>query len=393
MTRRLPWALFGVWVLMAATASTLQLLGDDRFDGGLAPGFVVLATVGALIAARRPGNPVGWILLALALFVTGSIDADGVYKSFENDASPPGAVRLLAWFSEWVIYVWFGLVGILLPLLFPDGRLPSRRWRPLLWVGAGVVGVSIAGTAFGSGGISWGNGGSIPNPLGIGGPVGDALSAVASVSNAAYAAVVLCALAAPALRLRRATGVERQQLKWFALAISLLIVGLASAAIGEVTGFQALGNVGWSLFIGSLVLGVPLAIAVAILRHRLLDVDVVINRTLVYGALTATLALAYLASVLVLQLVLAPLTADSSLAIAASTLAVAALFRPARARIQALVDRRFYRHRYDAARTLEAFGGRLRDELDLEALALDLRGVVDQTMQPAHVSLWLRRTS
>ena len=265
----------------------------------------------------------------------------------------------------------------------------------MLWVGAGVVGVSIAGTAFGSEPPSRGRArGRLPNPLGIGGPVGDALSAVASVSNAAYAVVVLCALAAPALRLRRATGVERQQLKWFALAISLLIVGLAAAAIGEVTGFQPLGNVGWSLFIGSLVLGVPLAIAVAILRHRLLDVDVVINRTLVYGALTATLALAYRQLCWCSAASGAPLTrADSSLAIAASTLAVAALFRPARARIQAVVDRRFYRRRYDAALTLEAFGGRLRDELDLEALAGDLRGVVRDTVQPAHVSLWLRRTS
>jgi hypothetical protein len=299
----------------------------------------------------------------------------------------------MAWFSQWVIFVWFGLVGILLPLLFPDGRLPSPRWRPLLWAGAVVFGVSVAGTAFGSAAIEWGAGGSIPNPLGIAGPLGDALATAASASNLGVAVMVLCALAAPAWRLRRATGVERQQLKWFALAIGLLLLGLAAAAIGEAAGLQALGNVGWFLFIGSLVFGMPLAIAVAILRHRLLDVDVVINRTLVYGALTATLALAYLACVLVLQLVLAPLTADSSLAIAASTLAVAALFRPARARIQALVDRRFYRHRYDAARTLEAFGGRLRDELDLEALASDLRGVVDQTMQPAHVSLWLRRTS
>jgi hypothetical protein len=204
---------------------------------------------------------------------------------------------------------------------------------------------------------------------------------------------MLCALAAPAVRLRRAGGVERQQLKWFVFAMGLLLLGLAAAAIGEASGFQPLGNVGWSVFIGSLILGLPLAIAVAVLRHRLFDIDVVINRTLVYVALTAILAVAYLGCVLVFQAVLSPLTPDSGLAIAASTLAVAALFRPARARIQRAVDRRFYRRRYDAQQTLEAFSARLRDELDLDALSRELRGVVGETVQPAHVTVWLRRAS
>ena len=203
MSRRMAWALFGLWVLMAATAVTLQLINHNRTDGVLAPALGVLAGVGALLAARRPANPVGWILLALALIVTASITADGIYFGYESDTSPPVPVRLMAWFSQWVIYVWFALVGILLPLLFPDGKLPSPRWRPLLWAGAVVFGVSVAGTAFGTAAIEWGAGGSIPNPLGIAGPVGDALATAASASNVGVAVMVLCALAAPAWRLRR----------------------------------------------------------------------------------------------------------------------------------------------------------------------------------------------
>jgi hypothetical protein len=384
VSRRLPWALFGVWVAMAAGALVLQLNRGDQFDGGLAPGFAVLAGVGSLIAARRPANPVGWILIALALLVTGSIDADGVYSGFQSDRSPPTAVALLAWFSDWVIYLWFGLL-VVLPLVFPDGRLPSRRWRPLLWAAAAVIGVAVVGTAFGSHRIEW-YGGSIPNPLAIPGAVGDGLSAAASGTNAVYAVVVLLSLAAPAVRLRRATGVERQQLKWFGLAIGLLLVGLSAAAFGEAAHLQTIGDVGWSIFIGSLILGVPVALAVAILRHRLFDVDVVINRALVYGALTATLAAIYLATVVLVGLAVG----HSGFAVAVSTLAVAALFRPARERIQRAVDRRFYRRRYDAQRTLEAFSARLRDQVDLDAVAGELRGVVGETVQPRYVSLWVR---
>ena len=196
------------------------------------------------------------------------------------------------------------------------------------------------------------------------------------------------------VRFRRSRGEERLQLKWFVLTIVLVLTFVAAAGIAaEVAPAASGANPVEEVCFYLALLGVaalPVASAAAILKYRLYDIDLVINRALVYGALTASLAGAYLGSVLLLQLALSPLTDESDLAVAGSTLAVAALFRPARGRIQALVDRRFYRRRYDAARTLESFGGRLRDEVDLDALGADLRAAVAETVQPAHISLWLR---
>ncbi len=219
------------------------------------------------------------------------------------------------------------------------------------------------------------------NPFGLGGAGGELAEALAF----SYALVTIAFLAAAAsvvVRLRRASGDERQQLKWLASAGVLVFVGVLT------TNLNLVGGDAFPIFVGQIAVAV--AVGVAILRYRLYDIDVVINRTLVYGALTATLAGTYLGSVLLLQLALSGVTANNSLAVAGSTLAVAALFQPARRRIQATVDRRFYRHKYDAARTIEAFGAHLRDEVDLDALALELRAVVGETMQPAHVSLWIR---
>jgi hypothetical protein len=271
------------------------------------------------------------------------------------------------------------LVAIALPLVFPNG---AGQWRWVGWLGGAGVLFGLVANAFEPGPTDVER--ELENPFGIAG-AGEALSLLDNLATVVLTAAVLGAGAAVIVRLRRARGVERQQLKWFAYAALVVVAALVIATVFEsidvVTGLAGLVAL---VFVSA---GIPAATATAILKHRLYDIDVVIKRTLVYGVLTATLAAIYLASVLLLQLVLSP---SSDLAIAGSTLAVAALFRPARNRVQTVVNRRFYRSAYDAQRTVETFGATLRDELSLDALTLGLRTVVTDTMQPTHVSLWLR---
>ena len=381
------WVLFGLWAVLAAVASVLHALSGDTTNAVLTPALAAFAGMGALLVTRRPENRIGWILFALALALTVSLLTEGIYADdAERDAHPSEVVRLLVWLDGWLFYIWLGLATIVLPLLFPHGRTTSRGSRVCLRVGIGVIALAAVDTAFGNARLDWGENGSVANPLAVGGPAGDALEGAAAAAGPLFVLVALGALGGVAVRLHRSTGVERQQYKLFSLAVGVLLIGAVGAAVGEDLSSVAIGNAGWTLFVIGLNLGLPLAIGLAVLRHRLYDIDVVIRRTLVYGALTATLAGTYLGLVLLSGLAVG----DSDLAVAAATLAVAALFRPALARIQRLVDRRFYRRRYDAAQTLEGFGARLRQELDLEALGADLRGVARETLQPAHVSLWLR---
>jgi hypothetical protein len=363
-------------------------LRDDLFGGVGGASFVVLslayACVGAVVAARVPENPIGWMFCVTGLafgltMLSYEYARYGLYATAEPLA---GASLLAALPSEPIA----GLLGLTV-LLFPDGHLPSRRWRPAAASLLLAMALLAATDVLRPGRLDEPFA-TVSNPLGIPGwrrtmdvvNVGGWLLVV--VGTAAAAAAV-------AVRLRRARGVERQQLK-LVLAVGVFVTAVTTL---DMTSWLVWPHGDLQIRIGLIGLAFaafPVAAGVAILRYRLYDIDVVINRTLVYGALTATLAAAYLGSVLLLQVILQPLTADSGLAIAASTLAVAALFRPARSHIQALVDRRFYRRRYDTQRTLEAFAGRLRDEVALDALSTELRGVVAETMQPAHVSLWLR---
>ena len=317
-----------------------------------------------------------------------------LYALFTDPRALPGGA-VAAWVSAWAGTVAFGVIFTYLFLLFPDGRLPSARWRPVAWSAAVALGLVTITAALkprltdeAGEPVPRGAPRPVDNPVGLDG-AGAVLHQIETTAIVLFVVVcVLPAVASLILRYRGSSGERRQQIKWLAYAAGILAVGIfvvpdaLRALWGETAAVIAVTD---ALEVVP-VIGIPLATGIAILRHRLYDIDLVIRRTLVYGALTATLGGAYLGLVLLIGLAVG----DSGLAVAASTLAVAALFRPARARIQAAVDQRFYRRRYDAARTLEAFGGRLRDELDLEALGADLRGVVRETVQPAHVSLWLR---
>ena len=380
---RLAWGVFALWVALAAAAAVLATRAEDNFDVFLMIALTVFALVGAVVASRRPRNPIGWILEAIALLTA----LGALLSGHTATADDPAPVAM--WLDDWISDLWIGLVGVAIPLLFPDGRLPSPRWRRWAWLAAAAFALGVLSRALGDRVLETEAPGTVRNPYALPSAAGDAAAAVTSVTGALIALATGIGFAALVTRLRRSSGVERQQLKWFAYVGSLMLGALLLAAVSLIDSERLGDNLGvaaWSAFLALVTFGVPLAIGAAILRHRLFDIDVVINRTLVYGALTATLGATYMGLVLLLGLTLG----TSDVAIAISTLAVAGLFGPARARIQAAVDRRFYRRRYDAARTLEAFGGRLRDEVDLESLQRDLVGVVGETVQPAHVSVWLR---
>ena len=352
-------------------------------DGTLAA--ISFSTVGAVIASRRTENPMGWLFCATGLvFAVVHFCAQyAIYTLLTKPGSLP-AGEAAAWIGSWLWVPQLGLVGFVV-LLFPDGSLPSRRWR---WFAALSVLLLLMGAVTAA---------FSPAPV-IGlGPIYNPL-AVESLSNSAYKLVEpgvntlnVVAMVSLFIRLRRARGVERQQIKWFAYAVGVTISGgILAYPISEAIGSVWLGWLGFIPFIVG-VLGIPISMGIAILRYRLYEIDLLINRTLVYGILTAVLALIYFGSVTLLQYVFSLLTGQgNTLAIVASTLGIAALFNPLRRRIQGFIDQRFYRRKYDAAKTLEGFGARLRDETDLETISEDLVGVVRGTMQPSHVTVWLR---
>jgi hypothetical protein len=339
----------------------------------MASGFAIL---GAVVVSRQPRNAVGWLMVVIGFFFTYIAFSNELYMQVVlNTDVTSGPIAYLVWGGNWAWLFAMVPAATFLPLLFPTGRPLTARWRAVVWLTAGAVAVSFVGSAFKPGPLDGTK--ALTNPLGIDSP---AIGILEGVGGFLLIPAVLASIASLILRFRRSSGVEREQIKWVASAALLLPTAATGLGLG--------GEYGWPLFLIAMLV-VAIALTVAMLRYRLYDIDVVINRALVYGALTATLAGTYLASVLLLQLALEPFTQGSGLAVAASTLAAAALVRPARARIQAIVDRRFFRQKFDASQTLQLFGSKVRDEVELDVLATELRRVVAETMQPAHVSLWV----
>jgi hypothetical protein len=378
-----------------AEASSSLVTSRSIIDPLVSVPFLAFPIVGALIASRRPRNPIGWICLAVGLLwmLLGLFDYYGVYGLAKPDTVPFPVV-----FYALVQWLWLpnvGLVAIYLVLLFPDGRLPSRRWRPLAWLSGAVIILLGVVSVLAPGELTELEG--VRNPFGLEGAPW--LVDAEIVLLLLFVACILASAVSLILRYRHSRGEMREQIKWIALAGSfvglLLSIVLGVLIVAEVIMGSGGSTPLWLqglLFVMLLSFaGVPVAIGFAVLKYRLYDIDLLINRALVYGSLTATLAVVYVGSVVGLQSIFRGLTGqESTLAVVASTLAIAALFGPLRRRVQAFVDRRFYRRKYDAAKTLEAFNARLRDETDLEALSSELVGVVRGTMQPEHVSLWLR---
>ena len=393
---RLAWSLWALSMALTVFALLLLILnlnhpGVHVYDYWLENtlGALLFSTVGAIVGSRRSQNPVGWLLCLYGLAnAVGHFSSQyAIYTLLaRSDALPAG--EAMAWISSWILPPIIGL-QVLTFLLFPTGRLPGRRWRWLAWLTVAFVVTGTITSAF-SFGANAGLG-PVQNPLGIEGFSRIYDGIVLTLPTFLYAAVAFSLF----VRLRRAGGVERQQIKWFAYAVVATVVGITVAyaipdTIDTPLWFDWLG---YALVVATTPV-IPVSIGIAILRYRLYDIDRIINRTLVYGGLTVTLALLYFSVVTATQELLRALTGQEQQPqpiVVASTLLSAALFNPLRLRMQEFVDRRFYRSKYDARKVLEAFSSRLRDETDLDSLSDELVGVVHETMQPAHTSMWLRR--
>jgi hypothetical protein len=434
MSTRAAWVLsWSIWILCLALVALTGLLAyltpalPERFEGywwfpnlGFSPAVLMLTypTVGALIASRRPGNPIGWLLclVGLVVIVLSFATAYASYAAYAPSSPPLPATQYAAWLADrdtlstrkyWVLSYYdesvkeclalgyskkecnwnehssgialpaMALVLSLLLLLFPDGRLTSRNWSVAAFTALiGSVLLTLWWTTQPGPLYLYP---SIENPFGIGGQAKDVVELGGRVGWVVICVSLIVSLLASLSRWMVAEGEERQQLKWFGCVLLILVFA------------YPLSPRGLLLFIVLALL--PVAVGIAILKYGLYHLDIIINRALVYGILTASLALVYFGGVTATQAVFRALTGQEQqpqLVIVVSTLVIAALFNPLRRRIQGFIDRLFYRRKYDARKTLEAFSSTLRDETDLETLSDDLVGVVRETMQPAHVSLWLR---
>ncbi len=355
-----------------------------QWDGSalsLLMAYTAFAVVGSLIISRHPRHALGWLFMASSfLFIGGYLAERYVWYALATQPNHLPGIVFMAWLGTWYWYPMVILTIIFTPLLFPDGRLPSPRWRP--WVVMPTL-LLIVMTVYGAVQPWLGYGGPIHNPIGIAAAGGLEESFLGSIVGALFVLSFVMAISSVFWRFRRARGVERQQLKWFAYA-SGLVTGLALLPLlGGIQVPDLLDGIALAL--------VPIAIGIAILRYRLYDIDIIIRRTLLYTLLTAVLTAIYFSSVVLLQSLFRTLSGQTNtIAIIISTLTIAALFNPLRHRIQDFIDCRFYRRKYDAQKTLAAFATTVRNEVELDKLTGELVRVIDETMQPAHISLWLR---
>jgi hypothetical protein len=403
---RLAWVTFAFEGLLLTISLYAAIFLSEELGrtGSESLEYVVLAVsmftfpvVGVMVASRHPRNAVGWILLAIGL--TWELEVISLYTDYgyTNPGSLPRPDIAAALHGGlWVPAI--GLMGTFLLLLFPNGRLPSPRWRPLAWASAIVLVLCTVVITVYPGPLTESGLPNVQNPLGI-----DALAPLVSGLAGLVLLIPLCIVGSVASligRFRASRGTERLQLKWLAaaagIAAGLYLVAMITSIPFD---WSTIETPLWITIIQNIALFsfvlIPIAVGVAILRHRLYDIDRIINRTLVYGAVTALLAMVYAIGVFGVGGIVLEATDQEGgrLAVAASTLAIAALFRPVRSRVQTFIDRRFYRSRYDAARTLEEFAARLRDQLDLDSLRGELLAAVDQTVHPAHATLWIRQSS
>lgn len=385
--RATTWLALGLWLLGVALVAAIVAMklagwhgsGNTSSSGlvALLLAFIAFATMGALVAARVPRNALGWIFLAIAvLAATSGVSEDYAYRALvTRPGSLPGGLAVAWWYS----WGWFPtlILIVLVPLLYPTGRVLSRRWRPVLWGLIGLVGVVALSFMLYPGPLDGDK--KLPdNPLGVS-FMGGARHSTEVVAGLCTFLLLGGVALSVILRFRRSRGDERQQMKLMTFAVAFLVLSEIVPGILRLNGGDVLFSIA--------VVQLPIAVGIAMLRYRLYDVDRLINKTLVYGALTAMLGAAYFGLVLAGQALSSSVAGGGNLAIAVSTLLVAALFLPLRSRLQGFVDRRFYRRRYDAQRTLERFGARLREQVDLGTLESDLQNVITETMQPTHVSL------
>lgn len=388
LRRPATWLAGGPWLVILAIATAIVAMKANGWQGAgntsdtsgvaLFLALFAFATMGALVAAHVPRNPIGWLFLAIPFMgAVAGITENLAFQGLVHDPGSVPAATAIAWVYSWTWYPLIGLLPFVL-LLYPTGTLPGKRWRLVAWALGLVLAVMTLGYMLYPGHLDKDR--RLPdNPLGIPWLKGvfDRSDHFASLS---LAGLVIAAVVSVIVRFRRSRGEERQQIKWMAFAAAVLGGGFIAQ------GLLGLGDVTFAVAISML----PVGLGIALFKYRLYDVDRVINRTIVYGASSALLAGAYVGLVIASEAVFAPVAGGSSVAVALSTLVVAGLFLPVRTRVQAFVDRRFYRSKVNAEEALARFGARLRHEADLDTLLGELQSVVGQTLAPAHVSLWLR---